>query len=327
MVKGLSILTLFFLHFENGYFHFDHNYFIVRSPAFYMVVGWLWGLSTNNRTVQQHWDKRKKGLVMPYIWLSLIFIVFDIIVVALGVQDIKVLWRDIYKTLCLRGIGTLWFLPALLGGEMFFLKIRDLNIKYKIASYFICLLLIYSFFLWGECSFLSNQDHRDILKAPYRVVKDVCDAFIYISIAFYFARKWGKAILQQSRHTLFAEGVILLAMAYITLNYIPHPIIIGILVFMLGNIFSGFGILFTFMAIETFGAISKPFGYIGKNSLIVMAFHYCLLFQIALIFDRVVMQHESYSGGITIVYFAVAVIAQIILIELINKKFKFLIGK
>ena len=45
MVKGLSIMTLFFLHFENGWMNSDYNFFIVRSPAFYIVVGWLWGMS------------------------------------------------------------------------------------------------------------------------------------------------------------------------------------------------------------------------------------------------------------------------------------------
>ena len=49
MVKGLSIMTLFYLHFENGWINPEYNFFIVRSPAFYIVVGWLWGMSTEKK--------------------------------------------------------------------------------------------------------------------------------------------------------------------------------------------------------------------------------------------------------------------------------------
>lgn len=60
MIKGLSIMTLFYLHFENGWMDSTYNFFLVRSPVFYMVVGWLWGMSSNRRTVQQHWKRGYK---------------------------------------------------------------------------------------------------------------------------------------------------------------------------------------------------------------------------------------------------------------------------
>ena len=129
MVKGLSIMTLFFLHFENGWQTTDYNFFIVRSPAFYIIVGWLWGLSKNRRSVREHWEKRLQGLVKPYFYFSLIFIAFDLIMVICQQFEQFVLYRDIYKTICLKGIGTLWFLPALLGGEIMFLYLRTKKIS------------------------------------------------------------------------------------------------------------------------------------------------------------------------------------------------------
>lgn len=68
MIKGLSIMTLFYLHFENGWMNTDYNFFLVRSQAFYIVVGWLWEMSSNRRTVAEHWTKRKTGLIIPYLW-------------------------------------------------------------------------------------------------------------------------------------------------------------------------------------------------------------------------------------------------------------------
>lgn len=326
MVKGLSIMTLFFLHFENGYFHFDYNYFIVRSPAFFIVVGWLWGMSSNNRTIKQHWSKRKQGLVKPYLWLSCVFLLFDLMTVLLKLQGSFILWRDLYKTLCLKGIGTLWFLPVLLGGEILFLKIRNLKPSIKISSYFICLILLYVVPIWGECNFIDNETVRNIIKAPVGVICDVINAFVYISVAFYAARLFGKNVMSQSRKLLFIEGLVILSISFILLNY-NTPTFFDKLLFIIGNITAGFGILFFFTAIETYGIVAKPLEYFGKNSLIVMSFHFCILYQLALIFDRVIMGHNEYGGAITLVYFGVGVIAQIILIEVINRKFRFLIGK
>lgn len=332
MVKGLSIMTLFFLHFEDGFFHFDYNYFIVRSPAFFIVVGWLWGMSSKDRTISQHWAKRKQGLIKPYIWLSGLFLLLDVILVIFKLQDSFVLWRDIYKTVCLKGIGTLWFLPALLGGEILFLKIRDLKPSIKISSYFACLILLYILPLWDQYLIIDNVNLHDIIKAPLRVILDIITACVYISFAFYTARKLGKVIMSQSRKWLFIEGASLLAISFILLNL---DILLKLNIFswinstffIIGNVAAGFGILLLFTAIETYGAVAKPLEYFGKNSLIVMSFHFCLLFQLALIFDRVVMNHSAYSGSITLIYFGVGVIAQILLIEVINRKFKFLIGK
>ena len=327
MVKGLSILTLFFLHFENGYLNFNYNYFLVRSPSFYMVVGWLWGLSSKQRTIHEHWEKREKGLITPYIYLSILFIFFDIIVVCCGFKEPFIIWRDIYKTLCFRGIGTLWFLPALLGGELLFLLIRDRNYKIKSSSYFICLIIIYLYLNWSNEEFIKNESLHNILDAPFRVIKDISDAFIYISIAYYTSRKFGKSILSQNKIQLFGEGVCLLILSFLSLNNSIEDTILSIILFIFGNVFAGFGILFLFSSIESIGVVSKPLEYFGKNSLIVMSFHFCVLFQIALIFDQVVLNHNIYSGGVTIIYFIIALIAQIALIELINHKFKFIIGK
>lgn len=328
MVKGLSIMTLFFLHFENGYFNFQYNYFIVRSPAFFIVIGWLWGMSSNNRTISQHWNKRKQGLVKPYIWLSCLFLLFDAILIILKFQDGFVFWRDLYKTLCLKGIGTLWFLPVLLGGEILFLKLRDLKPRIKISSYFLCIIIIYVFPIWGDSSFSENKTLQDIINAPVGAIKDVLNACIYISIAFYTARKFGKRVMSQSRTTLFFEGLLLLIISFISLNYFVNKFgLFYEFIFIFGSSMAGLGILLLFSAIEFIGAIAKPLEYFGKNSLIVMSFHFCLLFQLTLIFDKVVMGHDVYNGGITLIYFGAAVIAQIILIEIINRKFKFLIGK
>ena len=50
--------------------------------------------------------------------MSIIFLIF-------GHYDSRIVLRDIYKTFTLRGIGTLWFLPAIYGGEILAWKFRQ----------------------------------------------------------------------------------------------------------------------------------------------------------------------------------------------------------
>lgn len=328
MVKGLSIMTLFYLHFENGWMDIDHNIFLVRSPAFYMVVGWLWGMSSNRRTVKEHWAKRLKGLVKPYLWFSLIFLVFDVIMVLLHQFDSFVIWRDIYKTLCLRGIGTLWFLPALLGGEMLFLYLRDRSWTLKGIAYFITFALIVSYGYWSNHSNYSASQLKEIIDAPFHVIRDISDAFIYLSIAYYISLNWGKQVFNSQKSRLFIYGTILLIVSYFVMNFALYPIcIVHEFVFIVGSLCAGFGILLFFKSIENIKLIERPLAYCGRNSLTIMAVHFCLLFPIARAIDKSIFHNTEYYGNQTIVYFLIAIVIQIGIIELVNRKFKFIIGK
>lgn len=328
MVKGLSIMTLFFLHFENGALNLEYNIFLVRSPAFYIVVGWLWGLSSNRRTVKQHWQKRLQGLVKPYIYFSLIFLVFDLVTILLEVREPFILYRDLYKTLCLRGIGTLWFLPALLGAEIIFLYLRTKSIYVKLFSSILILLIANTL---PDGVYICEK-YNGILNAPIRVIKDVCIAYIFISIAYFISKRLGKSILSIHKFNLFVVGLLLLAISFYYGNFYEHFYIFCIINNMrIGYYFfsllAGFGILLLFTAVEGFYPLSKPLAYCGRNSLTIMAIHYGILYETAMIVDKYIFSYEHYYGKRTIIYFLVAVILQICINEFINKKTPFIIGK
>lgn len=324
-------MTLFFLHFENGWMNNEYNYFIVRSPAFYIVVGWLWGMSSNKKTIRGHWEKRKYGLVKPYLWLSLIFIAFDAIMVVLQLMDAQILCRDIFKTVSLRGIGTLWFLPALLGGEMLFIYLSNKNKKIKSVAYILCFALIVIINKFAPSIFPKNEYLQFVAHSLTRVVKDVCNTFIYISIAYYISNTKGRTIFNSKKTDLFIRGLVLLCSAFYLFNFVlgkySNSEIIETALLMTASCCSGFGILLFFKSIEEFKLLARPLSYCGKNSLTIMAFHFCLLFPITLIFDKHFLGNSQYYGDITIIYFLIAVIIQIGIIELVNRKFPYIIGK
>lgn len=327
MVKGLSIMTLFFLHFEEGWMHFEHNYFIVRSPAFYMVVGWLWGMSSSRRSIKEHWQKRKQGLVIPYFWFSLIFIVLDLVLLAISWIEPFILYRDVYKTLCLRGIGTLWFLPALLGGEMLFLSLRDRAYMQKIVALSISFFIIYLYHSWSVSALYDGGSISQIVNAPLKVIREICNSFIYISIAYYISLYCGKKLFNSKKKFLFLIGSIALIVAFYLANHNHGSFFITYqFVFVLYNLLAGIGVLLFFRSIETVQVVSRPLVYCGKNSLVIMTMHWAL-FSIALSVDKNLLLHETYSGFRTIVYFLISVILLIGIIELINRKLSFIIGR
>lgn len=327
MTKGLSIMTLFYLHFENGWMDVTHNYFLVRSPVFYLVVGWLWGMSSHKRTIRQHWEKRKQGLVKPYLWFSIIILVFDLFLVILHLFEPFVLFRDLYKTLCLRGIGTLWFLPALLGGELLFLAFRDKPVILRIFLYIITFTIISCYNFWHANVSFDNLIVKELLDAPFRVIKDISDCLIYLSIAYFISSRYGSRLIKLSKSTLFLIGILCWVIDFCLMNYLKLNLLFNEISFIIGNVIVGIGTLLLFTSIEKYKIIEAPLSYCGRNSLIIMAVHYGILLQIAILFDKLVLGNSTYFGGQTIIYFVVAVFLQILIIKLINAKFRFIIGK
>lgn len=115
-MKGLCIICITMLHIENGLLPMWANYFIsiFMITGFYVTNGWIHGLKqTESVDVKQFAGKRLRSLGIPYLWFTFIILMVDIIFYFVGHYNIDVIARDVYKSIVLRGIGTLWFLPVL----------------------------------------------------------------------------------------------------------------------------------------------------------------------------------------------------------------------
>lgn len=326
IIKGVSILSLAFNHIEQNWLNVDYNYFLIRSQVFFIIVGWLWGMSSKKRTMAEHWQKRKQGLVIPYLWFSIIFLCLDFVMLWLGWIPPFVIYRDIYKTLVLRGIGTLWFLPALLGGEFLFLYFRDKKNIIRVGFFLLCFTVICIYDYWNSNILYSSPQIKDIINAPFCVIEKSCNAFIYISIAYYFSCIYGKRIFNGKKIPLFISGLAAYVLDFILINMTDLSLIPYNISFILGNAIIGIGAICFFRSIESFKPIAHPLSYYGKNSLIVMSMHWPL-YQIAIGIDKNIFLHQEYGGIWTFAYFCAIIVALIGIIELINRKYKFIIGK
>ena len=85
---------------------------------FYVVSGWIDAMRPRQLPFREFLRKRWHQLGVPYIAWTAIILAFDMVLWACGYYDTHFIAREIYKSVVLRGIGTLWFLPALFGAEL-----------------------------------------------------------------------------------------------------------------------------------------------------------------------------------------------------------------
>lgn len=92
-LKGLSILCICLLHFENGIFPKWLNEWIgcFMITAFYFTSGWVFGLKSQNWDYKKTFRKRLYQLGIPYLSFSIIFLIVDLIFIILGHYDIHIL--------------------------------------------------------------------------------------------------------------------------------------------------------------------------------------------------------------------------------------------
>ena len=192
--KGVAILCITFLHFEKGVIPDWLNVWIglFMISTFYFTSGWITGINNKPISPNELLKKRIKQLGVPYLWFSLLIIAFDVLWVLLGFMDSGILLRDIYKTIALRGIGTLWFLPVLIIGEYIFAVVRNNKKKWLIAAIFMAITLVANYAynnLWLPLRDLNELNK--LIDAPMQpLVRGLC-AWPIVALGYLTARKCG----------------------------------------------------------------------------------------------------------------------------------------
>ena len=325
--KGVAILCITFLHFEKGVIPNWLNTWIgmFMISAFYVTSGWVSGINDKPITPKQLLKKRIKQLGVPYLWFSLLIILFDVLWVTLGLMENGILLRDIYKTIALRGIGTLWFLPVLLIGEYIFTLIRNCKNKWLWATIGVGITLIVNYAYnnyWlptRECSGLNK-----IIDAPMQPIVRSLSAWPIIAIGFILGKKWGKKLLTITKIKLaFISAAIL---AFSILLIIKPPFNIYYINGILSNILPAIAFMCLFAAYQK-NIITRFFTYWGVNSLVLMCTHFSITMEILMAFDKYVLHHPNFEGPITILYFVICILVTYPLVYLFNGKLKFMIGK
>lgn len=325
--KGVAILCITFLHFEQGLIPGWLNTWIglFMISAFYVTSGWVTGINDKPITAKELFKKRIKQLGLPYLWFSLLIILFDIMWVTLGLMESGILLRDIYKTIVLRGIGTLWFLPVLLIGEYIFNLIKNSNRRWMwvIIGLGATLLVNHAYnSFWLPMR--DNSELHKILDAPMQPIVRGLYAWPIIAIGYLMGKRWGKSILEVNKYKSFTISVLLFAISFIFI--IEPPFNIYYINGLLNNTLPAIAFMCLF-AVFTKGIITRFFTYWGVNSLILMCTHFSITQVILTIFDKYVLHHATFEGPRTIIYFVICIILTYPLVWLFNGKLRFMLGR
>lgn len=325
--KGVAILCITFLHFEQGVIPSWLNVWIglFMITAFYVTSGWVTGINDKPTTAKELFKKRIKQLGVPYLWFSLLIILFDILWVTLGLMENGILLRDIYKTITLRGIGTLWFLPVLLIGEYIFTLIKNSNHRWIWAIIGLAATLLANHVynsIWLPIR--DNSELYKILDAPIQPIVRGLYAWPIIAIGYLFGKRWGKSIIEVNKIWLLSISALLFAISFILI--IEPPFNIYYINGLLSNTLPAIAFMCLF-AVFTKGIITRFFTYWGVNSLILMCTHFSITMEILMAFDKFVLHYPVFAGQRTIIYFGICIILTYPLVWLFNGKFRFMLGR
>lgn len=325
--KGVAILCITFLHFEEGVIPGWLNAWIglFMITTFYFTSGWVHGVQNRRITAKELFVKRVKQLGIPYLWFSALIIVFNILWVLLGFMETEILLRDIYKTITLRGIGTLWFLPVLVIGETIFCFIKNSKHKWTFALIGMLMVFVVKYLYYDVWSPMRETStlHKLIDSPMQPFVRGI--AAWPIIASGYIISKYAWQVIAKYRKTLIALIGTIAILFSIALVTCP-PFEVHYLNSLLSNTLPVFGFICLFYIIGSKNYFSRFFIYWGINSLILMCTHYSIIEVILKTLDDTFV-HSGFKGTVTLIYFIITIMASYPIVMLFNGKLKFMLGK
>lgn len=356
LAKGIGIILVVLGHMENIDAGLRTWISSFHMPLFFMISGMLMAAKREQEgnTVDVY-IKKAKGILIPYMWFSIIYVPIDIMNLYIHHIDEHTFVQNILDSCTFAGISVMWFLPALFIAEIVAVyiirKISEVKTKLdsRILTFFAGVLTMaiayaawtfirpyydaysYSYILGTLLGFI-----RVILRGLV-MSTHVINGFITFSIIKEVEEKYlsakgneQKAILSLKGYSI-AIGVILLVINmglcmkngavdnhFLTLN--------NALLYYICATLGSYAIIFISKGLDSI----KPVDYLGRNSLIIMATHLqCYLLYagilVAIAIDAYVTRAKSYVYMFNSVLFTM--LFELIVIVVINKFFPFIIGK
>lgn len=329
-LKGIAILCIVLLHYEDGIFPQELNLVIglFMITAFYVSCGIIHLLKDEEVNLAKIAKKRFKQLMIPYFWFSVLIIGFDSLLCICHEKEVIHLAKEIYYTFTLRGIGTLWFLPVLFLSELSFILLK----KHRWVKYIALILCVLGVAFCDNIlqDIWTSQEIKTVcIRAFVLTVMRICQAILIINSTWWVECNWTRKIKENMNLratigiTIFSVGVIFSITNFTTIFYL-NSILCLIVSFLLP-----YGIAL-FLSCFTLPQIKYGLQYWGKNSLIVMATHYSFLMQLCIIADKYLLNeggHETLYGWNSLAFFGLTLIVEIPIIEFINTHCSFLLGK
>lgn len=326
MGKGIAILSVIFGHLSSLN---SKNSIYLLVYAFHMPIFWiisgmlLYGKNYDDIPMLEVIKKKAKSIMYPYIIFSLIIIAYNYIGLNLNLVSKSQFKLVVKNSVYFRGMNCLWFLPVLFVAEIVFIyliKHRKNMVLWGIIFAVIATLIA----VFLSKTELFKENPMKTYKKYVLIIPKVCFALSFISLG-YTIKEYFKII--KKFWVLFA--LIGVSVSYYIIKVyhkktdINYCVIHSPKVFWVCAIIISVSILIICKVLEK----NKILEYFGKMSLLIMCTHrtFNLTDLSQYIVSRVGV--SSYYIGVNIcLEFLGVVLLDIIIIELINRKMKYLIS-
>ena len=326
ILKGFSILCIVLLHFEKGVLPIWLNTWIgnFMISAFFFTSGWIVGINQKEITVKELFFKRLKTLGKPYLYFSLLILVFDVLWMLVGDYDVRFLAREIYKTITLRGIGTLWFLPSLFFGELIFrYLLNNSNMFLNVIVLLLTLTYWHFYNIWSN-SYRNISEIYQLIDAPFYTIRNVCFSWPVIGIAYILSSRLNTRLSQTKLFWIVLLGLCITGLSiYICGGFMPFSL--GFFSLIITPVIGPLGLLLLAYPIKS-GILCKFLSFWGVNSLILMVTHYSIILVICQKIDYAIYQ-QPFLGPRTLIWFMITIIIEYPIVWFFNNKARFMLGK
>lgn len=314
-LKGVGIFLVILGHHKNIITNWIYSF---HMPLFFMLSGIF---HKNEETYLKFLKKKSKSLLIPYFVLSGILFIFWLIIgrkygeSVINNTPIKESFMGIFLGVEIKGISSMeWGIP------MWFLLCLFLISN---IFYFLCKLeikkVIYIEIIIFFVSIISKKYIKIVL--PWNIQRAFIDILFY-SIGYYF-KNFIKDKTNKKLPTIIIFIFINLILFYNKKYFVLLKNYNIDLVYLIAGCFGSFAVIQIFKYIKE----NKAIEYIGKNTVILLAFHGRAMTFIKLI--ALILGINLLEGNliIDIFYTIVQILLCLPVIMIFNKYFPYLIGK
>lgn len=281
IARGIGMILVVMGHVE--YVNATLRQFIsaFHMPLFFLISGILiWEKQEEKRSFIELVKRKLRSIMIPYVVFSLLsFVVEGSRIAIKGLDEWDVVLRQLYQSLCLQGVSTLWFLPALFMSELLFIGLRKKTQNgFTIAGVSVIVIAV----AWlNTIEKAWYQLHADSL--AWGMLHDILSMLLrnlfcigFVGAGYYL----GKYILPKLDKVWLAFSATLafgmLACLVIPMNWgvdLRYMNLGNLPLFLTGAVSGTLTVLFISRILETVPVCRPLLGFYGRNSLIIMVTH------------------------------------------------------
>ena len=283
-LRGFSIIAIVFCHTVKSSFQFVPGLQEWLTMFMINIFFFLSGMLSDGKeyTPYQIIKKRMHSLIIPYILYSIVIISFQVIQYMIKELELTTLISGVYKTVVLSGIGTLWFIPVLLGVNILFHCLIVSPARKKRLLYFAGLFVSLLYTIMYQ-KIRSEHMLFQALNAPLIT----CSKIFLSSVFFVMGHSLKKMISIKKVDWKIITAVILLFIVSILLGSqikgydLNRLILPNVFVYMVVSSICVIGFVFFGRIMYLLGLRVKAVEWYGRNSLPIMCTHYSIGIPIA----------------------------------------------